>query len=266
MAASVYAIDEYTFGTKEAPRKRDLSVRASLERLEAKVKAQGMRRTVLAVVLVHLHSFPHVLLLRVRTQGNPEYYKLPGGRLRPGEDMVEGLKRKLNNKLAPKPTQTQTPIIIPWDVGELICTWYRPEYKPFVYPYQPPHITTCTEIRRTFFVSLPGKCVFAVPKNLGLIAVPLFDLHDNAQRFGIEIAALPALLSRFRLVYVQASKGVSEAGDAKPGDSIRPEDKSMAGAPEGEHDEMPTAMEDEIAFDREEDEYAEDDNVYDAAE
>lgn len=29
------------------------------------------------------------------------YFRLPGGRLRPGEDEIEGLKRKLNNCMQP---------------------------------------------------------------------------------------------------------------------------------------------------------------------
>jgi cleavage and polyadenylation specificity factor subunit 5 len=41
-----------------------------------------MRRTVEGVVLVHVHRTLHVLLL----QPNPQYFKLPGGRLKPGED------------------------------------------------------------------------------------------------------------------------------------------------------------------------------------
>ena len=41
-----------------------------------------MRRTVEGVVLVHKHRTVHVLLL----QPSPNFYKLPGGRLKPGED------------------------------------------------------------------------------------------------------------------------------------------------------------------------------------
>jgi cleavage and polyadenylation specificity factor subunit 5 len=35
-----------------------------------------------------------------------------------------------------------------------------------------------------------------VPKNYSLVAVPLFELHDNAARYGPINAALPAMLSR----------------------------------------------------------------------
>lgn len=39
--------------------------------------------------------------------------------------------------------------------------------------------------------------VFAVPKNLKLLAVPLFELYDNASRYGPIISTIPLALSRF---------------------------------------------------------------------
>lgn len=41
--------------------------------------------------------------------------------------------------------------------------------------------------------------MFQVPKNLRLLAVPLFELYDNVQRYGPIISAIPQMLSRFRL-------------------------------------------------------------------
>lgn len=43
---------------------------------------EGMRRSVEAVILVHEHNHPHILLLQI----GMSFFKLPGGRLRPGED------------------------------------------------------------------------------------------------------------------------------------------------------------------------------------
>ncbi|KAL0656102.1 hypothetical protein Bca4012_076686 [Brassica carinata] len=48
------------------------------------------------LVLVELFKHPHVLLLQYRNS----IFKLPGGRLRPGESDIEGLKRKLASKLS----------------------------------------------------------------------------------------------------------------------------------------------------------------------
>lgn len=48
---------------------------------------EGVRRTVDGVLLVHEHNHPHVLLVQVGSS----FFKLPGGRLRPGEDGERGL-------------------------------------------------------------------------------------------------------------------------------------------------------------------------------
>lgn len=53
-----------------------------------------------------------------------------------------------------------------------------------------------------------------VPRNLRLIAVPLFDLYDNAPRYGPIISSIPVLLSRFRL-NIQGSAS-SAAAPAAP--------------------------------------------------
>lgn len=45
---------------------------------------EGIRRSVDAVLLVHAHNHPHILLLQLGST----FFKLPGGRLRPGEDGV----------------------------------------------------------------------------------------------------------------------------------------------------------------------------------
>jgi hypothetical protein len=42
----------------------------------------GIRRSVEAVLLVNVHGHPHVLVLQL----GGSFFKLPGGRLRPGED------------------------------------------------------------------------------------------------------------------------------------------------------------------------------------
>lgn len=39
--------------------------------------------------------------------------------------------------------------------------------------------------------------MFSIPKNLKLVAVPLFELYDNAVRFGPVISSIPQLLGRF---------------------------------------------------------------------
>ncbi len=54
----------------------------------------GMRRSVEAVLLVHEHNLPHVLLLQI----GQTFFKLPGGELtREDENPIDGLKRLLND-------------------------------------------------------------------------------------------------------------------------------------------------------------------------
>jgi cleavage and polyadenylation specificity factor subunit 5 len=77
----IYPIDNYSFGSKEAKKERDNSVVARLERLKEKYAKEGIRHSVDAIIIVYEHGHPHVLLFQVGTS----YFKLPGGRLRPGE-------------------------------------------------------------------------------------------------------------------------------------------------------------------------------------
>lgn len=46
---------------------------------------------------------------------------------------------------------------------------------------------------------LPDRGFFAVAESVKLLAVPLFELYDNAMRYGPVIAAIPAMLSRFSI-------------------------------------------------------------------
>lgn len=89
-----------------------------------------------------------------------------------------------------------------WQIGELLGTYYRPNFENILYPYCPPHISRPKEIRHIYLVNLPEKCYLSVPKNYRLVAVPLFEIYDHAQRYGPIISALPQLLSRFNLIMV----------------------------------------------------------------
>ena len=157
-----------------------------------------------AVLVVHEHGHPHILLLQIGTA----FFKLPGGRLRPGESDVEGLLRKLTTHLSPEAEHLKPD----WQVGEVIGTYYRPNFENVMYPYCPPHIQRPKEIRKLFVVHLPEKCYLAVPKNYRLIAVPLFEIYDHIQRYGPIISSLPQMLSRFDLVLTRGGGGVGSGG------------------------------------------------------
>lgn len=99
----IYDLSNYTFGKKNEETKskamKQFSKEQMADALRKNYSEKGMRRSVGAVILVHSHNFPHILLLQ-RSDGKGEY-ALPGGRLRPGESDEEGLQRKLSSKLKP---------------------------------------------------------------------------------------------------------------------------------------------------------------------
>ena len=61
--------------------------------------------------------------------------------------------------------------------------------------------------------------VLSVPKNMKLLAVPLFELYDNTARYGPQLSAIPHLLSRFNFEFVDEDGNVCAAtpgGDPGP--------------------------------------------------
>eukprot|EP00996_Jenningsia_fusiforme_P001582 NODE_2455_length_1197_cov_29.896341_g2240_i0.p1 GENE.NODE_2455_length_1197_cov_29.896341_g2240_i0~~NODE_2455_length_1197_cov_29.896341_g2240_i0.p1 ORF type:complete len:230 (+),score=38.69 NODE_2455_length_1197_cov_29.896341_g2240_i0:237-926(+) len=187
----LFSLANYTFSMKDQQPEKDFSQTARLQRLKEKYDVEGMRRTVEGLLLVHQHNHPHVLLLQM---GN-NFFKLPGGRCKFDEDEVSCLKRKLTKKLSP-PNQYAQPA---WEVGDLLAVYWRPNFEQHLYPYLPPHITKPKESRKLFLVPLPEKCIFAVPRNYKLLAVPLFELFENTRRYGTIISSVPTALSRFEI-------------------------------------------------------------------
>ncbi|KAJ0810039.1 putative ATPase, AAA-type, core, cleavage/polyadenylation specificity factor subunit 5 [Helianthus annuus] len=66
-------------------------------------------------------------------------------------------------------------------IGECVAVWWRPNLETIMYPYCPPHITKPKECKKLYVVHLSEREYFAVPKNLKLLTVPLFELYDNVQ-------------------------------------------------------------------------------------
>ncbi|KAH9470081.1 hypothetical protein MJO28_004018 [Puccinia striiformis f. sp. tritici] len=199
---TLYPLSNYTFSTKEAQPEEDPSVTSRLQRLQNNYEDFGMRRTVEGILVVHEHGHPHVLMLQIANA----FFKLPGDYLRPGEDDVEGLKERLDDRLAPPSGQfgaglTSAQGQKDWEIGDCLSQWWRPNYESFMYPYVPAHITKPKECKMLYLVQLPEKKVLSVPKNMKLLAIPLFELYDNPQRYGPQLAAIPHVLSRFSFIY-----------------------------------------------------------------
>jgi cleavage and polyadenylation specificity factor subunit 5 len=73
----------------------------------------------------------------------------------------------------------------------------------------------------------------SVPKNMKLLAVPLFELYDNTARYGPQLSAIPHLLSRYNFEFIDENGQVVAAtpgGD--PGDGYVPKTKVLAGGDE----------------------------------
>ena len=124
---SLHEIDNYTFGTKEAKPEKDSLVKR-MSRMTEKYKEEGMRRTVECVLLLQNKQHPHVLLLQQGTRESA-VFRLPGGRLRPGEGELEGTRRKLSSKLAPPREQLSQTHQAKWMVEEQLAVWWRPNFE-----------------------------------------------------------------------------------------------------------------------------------------
>ena len=65
--------------------------------------------------------------------------------------------------------------------------------------------------------------VLSVPKNMKLLAVPLFELYDNTARYGPQLSAIPHLLSRYNFEYVDEDGNVvAQTPGGNPGPSGHP--------------------------------------------
>ncbi|CAO3693087.1 unnamed protein product [Rhizopus stolonifer] len=70
-----------------------------------------------------------------------------------------------------------------------------------MYPYIPAHVTNPKEKKSLYIVHLPPNKVLSVPKNMKLLAVPLFELYDNSARYGAQLSTIAHLLSRYEFIY-----------------------------------------------------------------
>lgn len=215
----LYPLSNYTFGVKNVQNEEDSSVAARLKRLEEYYEKHGMRRTSEAVLVCHEHNHPHVLMLQIKNAffklygsssiPSQEWEALANRKFSPGDylphemDEIEGLKMRLNERLAPTGSlSTSARDETDWNVLDTISQWWRPNFETFMYPYLPPHVTRPKESKKLYFIELPEKKTLSVPQNMKLLAVPLFELYDNTQRYGPQLSAIPHYLSRYRWEFV----------------------------------------------------------------
>ena len=191
----------------------------------------------------------------------------PGDYLQAGDDEIEGFKARLNERLAPVGTQfSGEGVNDEWQIGETLAQWWRPNFETFMYPFIPAHVTRPKECKKLYFIQLPrssklrhpspnhfscvlvAKFIFtevlSVPKNMKLLAVPLFELYDNTQRYGPQLSAIPHLLSRYNFEFVDENGHVvATTPGGGPMDGAMPQTKVLAG---GEHYEQNGFKEEEM--------------------
>lgn len=196
-AVEIYPLSRYYFGARDpaSPARAETAADRAL-RLKANFAAHGLRTCVHGVLLVELLGRPHLLLLQARNSS----FLLPGGRLRPGEQDVQGLRRKLSSKLSADGHQQED---YGWQIGECIGMCWRSDFESGPFPYLPPNTRAPKECTKMFLIRLPMSRRFIVPRNLKLLAVPLSQIHDNAQVYGPIISGIPNLLSKFSLNVVR---------------------------------------------------------------
>ncbi|KAI4167743.1 MAG: hypothetical protein LQ346_009071, partial [Caloplaca aetnensis] len=134
----------------------------------------------------------------------------PGDYLRPEDDEIDGFKLRLNERLAPVGNQfSGEGVNDEWQIGDTLAQWWRPNFETFMYPFLPAHVTRPKECKKLYFIQLPKSKVLSVPKNMKLLAVPLFELYDNTARYGPQLSAIPHLLSRYRFEFVDDDGNVN---------------------------------------------------------
>ncbi|KAF3933081.1 hypothetical protein ABW20_dc0109025 [Dactylellina cionopaga] len=221
----LYPLSNYTFGTKENQPEEDPSVLARLQRLQEHYEKHGMRRTCEGILVCHEHCHPHILMLQIANA----FFKLPGDYLQPEEDEISGFKARLNERLAPVGNQfSGEGVNDEWEIGDTLAQWWRPNFETFMYPFIPAHVTRPKEVKKLYFIHLPRSKVLSVPKNMKLLAVPLFELYDNTARYGPQLSAIPHLLSRYNFEFVDENgKVIAMTPGGIPGQN--PSTKHLAG-------------------------------------
>lgn len=81
-----------------------------------------------------------------------------------------------------------------------------------------------------------------MPKNMKLLAVPLFELYDNTARYGPQLSAIPHLLSRYNFEFVDENgQAVAITPGSGPPDGYVPQTKVLAGSADEEMKEENSA-------------------------
>ena len=138
------------------------------------------------------------LLLHIRADNKPR----PGDYLKAEDEEISGFKARMNERLGPAGSNDD------WNISDTLAQWWRPNFETFMYPFIPGHVTRPKECKKLYLIQLPRTKILSVPKNMKLLAVPLYELYDNTARYGPQLAAIPHLLSRYNFEFVDEEENV----------------------------------------------------------
>lgn len=169
----------------------------------------------------------------------------PGDYLPPHSPEISSFTTLLNSRLAP--THPTTPADTTWEIGDCLAQWWRPNHETFLYPFLPAHCTRPKELKKLYMIHLPETKTLAVPKNMKLLAVPLFELYDNTARYGPQLSAIPHYLSRYRFEFVGEDGKISKITPGDKGWGVPLTEASTKVLAGGEKDDVQTAVVNENA-------------------
>jgi len=136
------------------------------------------------------------------------FFKLPGDYLLPHEEEIPGFQARLTERLSPPEGSSLADQFVTedgadeWRIHDCVAQWWRPNFETFMYPFIPAHVTRPKECKKMYLIQLPKKSrlfiysvwlmgcleMLSVPKNMKLLAVPLFELYDNTARYGPQLS------------------------------------------------------------------------------
>ncbi|KAE9389698.1 hypothetical protein BT96DRAFT_980618 [Gymnopus androsaceus JB14] len=122
-------------------------------------------------------NYPRFFLLLFRIRFLPNFkiadnFSHPGDYLKPSEDEIEDLKRRLDDRLAPPPESREfcptryanslNRSTTSTTIGKsAIVLWWHPDFETFMDPFVPAHITKPKECKKLFLVQMPEKILGA---------------------------------------------------------------------------------------------------------
>jgi cleavage and polyadenylation specificity factor subunit 5 len=188
----VYPVTNYSFGSKAAREEKDATVAEAMVRHKATYQKEGMRRTVCAGA----RGEPARTPARVASAHEQGSVQAPRGPIEKGRGGDRWLKAQVTQQTVSRGTEAASEGVGRRRVRRAVVP---AEPRAVLLPVPPRALHAAERVRRGLRIRAPTKCVFAVPKNTKLLAVPLFELYGNEQRYGALIASVPHLVSRYNL-------------------------------------------------------------------